>query len=325
MGDERKAGANLRDQAVEWLVALDCGTADVDAFEAWRNTNPRHASAFAQVAATWRRTAAPEIATLIDRPMPAEPQPTIEAETAEPPPARRMTRRAMAAGLATAIGIGGAGAFIAWPSRAYASTGVGERRTIPLPDGSHAMLNTDTRVSWRFGKAREFWIERGEAALLIRDGAAPFRLDSAPIGARLSGGSFNIRLDATGGRLLVLAGQAVTDGSGASRLPAGTMLTVRDGESLTSALPAETIDGVTAWQQGRIVFNGMPLDRALAEFNRYLPEKIVLKDPALAATPLGGTFRIDDPDSFLLALQAGFDIDHRAEDGHILLYSGRRS
>lgn len=322
MGDERKAGAELRDQAIEWLVALDCGTADADAFEAWRHASPRHASAFAQVAATWRRTADPQIAALIDRPIPAEPQPTVEPA---PEPAHRMTRRAVAAGLVATFGIGGVGTFLAWPSRAYASTGVGERRTIPLPDGSHAMLNTDTRVAWRFDKTREFWIEQGEAALLVRDAAAPFRLHSSPIGARLSNGSFNIRLDAAGGRLLVLAGQAVTDSSDTDRLPAGSMLTIRNGEARISTLPAATIDSVTAWQQGRIVFNGMPLDEAITEFNRYLPEKIVLQDPALATTPLGGTFRIDDPDSFLRALQAGFDIDHRAEGGHVLLYSGRRS
>jgi transmembrane sensor len=64
----------------------------------------------------------------------------------------------------------------------------------------------------------------------------------------------------------------------------------------------------------------MALERAVAEFNRYLPDKIVLQDTGLAPTRLGGEFLIDDPDSFLTALHESFAIDHRRQDGRILLF-----
>lgn len=46
----------ITEQAVGWLIRLDAGTADIEAFEAWRSADPRHASAFAQMAAIWKRT-----------------------------------------------------------------------------------------------------------------------------------------------------------------------------------------------------------------------------------------------------------------------------
>jgi transmembrane sensor len=322
MGDQGKAGADLSDRAIEWLVALDCGTADNQAFEAWRNSDPRHAAAFAQVAATWRRTADQRLSVLLDQPADASPPP--ETEPDRPVPAK-VSRRAVAGGaVAAMLGLGGIGAFLAWPRRAFASTGVGERQTVRLPDGSHAMLNTDTRVAWRFEDGRDFWIERGEAILLVREAEKPFRIYSDPIDARLSEGRFNIRFEPTSGQLLVLAGRAaaVYRGTLAETLHAGSALTVSEGTARIAEMSPDAIAAATAWQHGEIVFNGMPLDQAIAEFNRYLPYKIVLQNADLANTQLGGAFQIADPEAFLLALREGFDIYHRRRGNQILLFRG---
>lgn len=42
--------ADLTDVAADWLAALDAGSADMVAFEAWRDADIRHAIAFAEVA-----------------------------------------------------------------------------------------------------------------------------------------------------------------------------------------------------------------------------------------------------------------------------------
>ena len=318
MGDEGKAGAELREQAIDWLVALDCGTADEQAFSAWRDADPRHASAFAQVAATWRRTADPRLSVLLNQPEEASLEP-------EPVAPRMVSRRAVATGAVAVLGVSGAGAFLAWPRRAYAATAVGERRTIRLPDGSHAMLNTDTRVAWRFENGREFWIEQGEAALLVGEAEKPFRVYSDPIDARLSGGKFILRVDPSGGQLLVLAGRAAAAyrGTLAETIRAGSALTVSDGAARVTAWSPEAMAAATAWEHGKIVFNGMALDRAVAEFNRYLSDKIVLEQADLARTRLGGEFQIDNPDGFLLALREGFDIDNRRQGNQIQLFRRR--
>jgi transmembrane sensor len=318
LGDEGKAGAELREQAIDWLVALDCGTADEQAFTAWRDADPRHASVFAQVATTWRRTADPRLAVLLDR---AE----LPLPEAEPAPARMVSRRAVAAGAAAVLGMGGAGAYLAWPRRAYATTAVGERRTVQLPDGSNAMLNTDTRVAWRFDDSREFWVEQGEAALLVREAATPFRLYSDAIDARLSGGKFDLRIEADGGQLLVLAGRAAAAyrGTLAETIRAGSALAISSGAARVAAWSPDALAAATAWERGKIVFNGMALDRAVAEFNRYLAEKIVLQQADLAATRLGGEFQVDNPEGFLLALREGFAIDNRRQGNQIQLFRRR--
>lgn len=320
MGDEGKPGADLREQAIAWLVALDCGTADEHAFDIWRNGDPRHAAAFAQAAATWRRTADPRLSVLLDAPSVAEPVP-LESR----PVRGALSRRAVATGaVAALVGAGAAGAFIAWPRRAYAETAIGQRQTLPLPDGSHAMLNTDTRVAWHFGDTREFWVERGEAALLVRRAAQPFVLRGAAVEARLDGGRYGLRLTPGRVALLVVAGHAVAGRGAATRdVTPGHMLTIGDALERDTALAPDAMAAATAWENGRIVFNGMTLDRAVAEFNRYLSNPIVLRDGDLGTTQLGGEFQIDDPDAFLTALRQSFDIDHRREGDHILLFRKR--
>jgi transmembrane sensor len=326
MGDQGQAGADLSERAIEWLVALDCGTADSQAFEAWRNSDPRHAAAFVQVAATWRRTADPRVPTLLEQSSSdrSEERAALTPETgfAE---ARPVSRRAVAGGaLAAMLGIGGIASFLAWPSRAYAETALGERKTIQLPDGSHAMLNTDTRLAWRFDDSRDVWIEQGEATLLVRKAGKPFRIYSDPFDARLSDGKFNVRLNPAGGQLLVFAGQAATvySGTQARTLQAGHSLTVGSDAARFAQLTPDVLAAATAWEHGEIVFNGMTLDEAVAEFNRYLARKIVLQNATLGATRLGGAFKIAQPEAFLLALQDGFDIKHRPEGDQILLYRG---
>ncbi|WP_343615319.1 FecR domain-containing protein [Novosphingobium sp.] len=324
MRDDGKAGASLSDQATQWLVALDAGSADRDEFEAWRGADPRHAATFAQVAATWRRTADPRLPAILEQP-PEEQVSEIAGDVA-PHASASPTRRAVMGGAAGLLALAGAGAFLAAPRRASAQTAIGERRLVRLQDGSQAMLNTDTRISWRFDEGgRDLWIERGEAALLVSDASQPFRLFSDPVDARLSAGKFSLRLDAAEAQLLVLAGQAAATygGAMARTLGAGSRLTLRGGAGQIASLSPEDMVSATAWEQGDITFRGMPLAQAVAEFNRYLPVKIVLADAQLGRLQLGGTFHTASPDAFLAALQDGFGIANRREGDAIVLYRAR--
>ncbi|MDX3899697.1 MAG: DUF4880 domain-containing protein [Sphingobium sp.] len=320
MREQGKVGTSLSDQAIEWLVALDNGSADTDAFETWRNADPRHASAFAQLAATWKRTADQRLSTMLDTPA------HLDEKISTPAPRAMVSRRAVAGGVVGLLGLAGAGAFVAWPRRAYAETAVGERRILSLQDGSQAMLNTDTRVAWRFnGDGRDFWIERGEATLLVRNGRLPFRLYSDVIDGRLSAGKFSLRIDPGEARLLVLSGRAATiyRDTQTRTLDAGSLLSVSHGDVHVDQLSREALSDATAWERGKILFRGMTLDQAIAEYNRYLKVKLVVRDSALGATRLGGSFHTADPDAFLGALQDGFGIGHRQEGDTMLLFLTR--
>jgi transmembrane sensor len=59
----------------------------------------------------------------------------------------------------------------------------------------------------------------------------------------------------------------------------------------------------TVWLVGRLKFEGEPLGQVAEEFNRYSTRKLVIADPKLAAKPISGTFRADDQDAFVQALE----------------------
>jgi ferric-dicitrate binding protein FerR (iron transport regulator) len=73
-------------------------------------------------------------------------------------------------------------------------------------------------------------------------------------------------------------------------------------------LPPAILKRRTAWTDGWIWFFKEPLPEAVAEFNRYHRERLVLVDPALARLEIGGRFRSTDLDSFIASLEHAFHV-----------------
>ncbi|MET3664848.1 FecR domain-containing protein [Caulobacter sp. 1776] len=298
-----KTGDQDRDaliaQASEWLARLDAGRAAPEAFEAWRDADPRRAAAFAEVAAAWSKLDALRDAELRKRPV--------------------MTRRAwLGGGLALAAGLSAA-AYLGRDHllRARTITGVGERRTLALPDGSSVELNTDTEVLWRFDRQRRrLWLERGEVALTIaQDALRPFELFTQQGLARLASGQFNARLRPAGLDLIVLAGRAaIRTASGETQAAVEAAADARQTLAITAAgvavvaAPEAEVQAVQAWRRGEIVFEGQRLTEAVEEYNRYLTRKLVIEDPKVGALRLGGRFLTDNPETFLDALRTTFGL-----------------
>lgn len=298
-----QAGDQDRDaliaQASEWLARLDAGRADSAEFEAWREADPCRAAAFAEVAAAWSR---------------------LDALRDAPPRARpEISRRAwLGGGLALAAGLSGV-AYLGRDQllRARTVTGVGERRTMSLPDGSSVELNTDTEVLWRFGRdRRRLWLRRGEIALTIaHDALRPFELFTPSGLANLAPGQFNARLRSTGVDLIVLAGRAaIHTAAGETQAAVINATDPRQALAITAAgvavapAPEDAVQNVQAWRRGEIVFEGQRLSEAVEEYNRYLVRKLVIEDPKVGAMRLGGRFMTGNPESFLDALRTTFGL-----------------
>lgn len=295
------------EDAALWLAKFELGTADDAAFEEWRSAHVANEIAFA------RAVAALEAAT-----------PDVAAEVSAPGVGRRgLLRAAGGAALALTIGVGGfTGRAYAWST---ATSRVGERRLVELPDGSGAKLNTDSKLSWRFGpSSRSLWIERGEVALDLRPGAASI-LHGRGEKVALSAGRFNARMRGETLDLLVLRGQAMSRPSGMSVgiapviARAGEGLLVPLGAPVLRAATADQLAASLAWQRGEILFEHETLGSAVEEYNRYLARKIIIVDRDLANIPVGGRFTSDDPASFLRALQVGLGIRVSASDTSFLL------
>jgi transmembrane sensor len=311
-----QTGGALIEAATEWLIALDAGRADRAAFEAWRAADPRNASAFAQVASTWERTA--ELRTSPDR------SGTIAVESngvrEDLRSRRNLLKSALAAGAVLAAGT--SAMLMMRDPRAEVQTAVGERRSIRLPDGSSIELNTDSHLSWRFDDTRSVWLERGEAALVVAARQlAPFVLHTLAAEAHLTAGRYALRIADAGFKLIALSGGGRIAQPGRRGIRIHAMQVVADaaGELTTAAVSPAEIDAASAWRRGEIVFNGMPLKQAVAEFNRYLDRKLIIADPAIGDIRLGGRFFVDDPTNFLRALRRGFDVQASDAPSGILL------
>lgn len=313
-----KTGDQDRDaliaQASQWLARLDAGRTTEQELDAWRDADPRRAAAFAEVASAWSRLDA------------------LRSDEARPAPG--INRRAWLTGGGAALAASlAAGAYLGRDVllRDRVTTGIGERRTLALPDGSSVELNTDTEVFWRFDRQRRrLWLARGEAALTIaRDTLRPFELVTAQGLARLAAGQFNARLRPAGLDLVVLAGRAVIETASATAEAgvagpddARRVLEVSDSKIAVVDAPEDQVQNAQAWRRGEIVFEGQALSVAVEEYNRYLTRKLVIEDARAANLRLGGRFLTGDPDSFLQALRTTFGL-RIVEDGpsRILLKS----
>ncbi|WP_380786219.1 FecR family protein [Sphingomonas sp. R86521] len=303
---ERTQTPSLTEQAATWLVALDGGKADLPAFEAWRDRDPRNAATFAQVAAVWTN--------LSDARSLASTDPIAPSQ-----PAARLSRRHLlqAASVMGMVGVGLTGTRL-W-ARSSATTAVGERRTILLREGTRLDLNTDTAVEWTDGAdGARVWLNRGEIALDIARGDGA--LTTASVQAGLTPGRYNARVQGPTSTVLVLAG--ALSAPNATHVEAGQQLTAGVGKATITADVGDTArDRAAGWRRGEIVLSGQPLDAVLADYNRYLTRKLAIGDPSLRAIRIGGRFTSNDPDDFLAALHASFGITVRRQGSLTVLYS----
>lgn len=315
MGQEKHSQRRrIEAEAADWLARLETGRADLGAFEQWRSANPAHAAAFAQLDAAWSRL--DRVRAL--RPAgPPDPDLLASRDAGFLQSRRGLLRAAMFGGAVVLAG----GAALLLNGRAYAETGIGERRAVRLPDGSLLDLNTDSRASWRFDdQRRQVWLERGEAAFEIAPDAEarPFLLAAAGQTAPLDPGVYNARLRGRAAEIVALRQSAETDGS--SILLEGHELVISAESQDVRMLSPGAAEAVGAWRRGEIVFNGDTLREAVAEYNRYLTQPISIGDEGIANLRVGGRFTTRDPAEFLQAAEAAFAVEARRQpDGAIVL------
>ncbi|MEE4454030.1 FecR family protein [Novosphingobium resinovorum] len=313
--DTLAPAADLTEIAAGWLAALDAGTADRDAFEAWRGADVRHAIAFAEVAQTWQDLNEARLMPCGSGTVAPPPAfPPIEARKAD---RRRVLRAAAALGT---VAVAGGGFAIRAAARNKADTTIGQRRTVSDNPAFAVDLNTDSSIYWKDGTPLRLWLERGEIA--IRLGAAHRLSLMTPGGTfHLIPGIYNARLRGASCELAVLQGQG-TLGDGGRIFAPGEVALATAGQASLRPRDAD-LSRVTAWQRDTLVLNGESLDYALAEMNRYVERKIVIGDPALSRLRIGGTFSTTDAREFLDALRTSFGVKAMSgADGNIVLTHG---
>jgi transmembrane sensor len=272
-------------KALEWFVRMrdDKVTClDRQAFEAWLAADEAHAAAWARAEALWNRfdIAQPEFNRL-----------------------RRnqafFSRRNFLFGSAAAA----CGLYAIERPDLFAeyATGIGERKTFTLPDGSTVELGSYSALSTKFtGTRRRVELYRGQGFFEVAaDSARPFAVHAASGVTQALGTKFDVKY--VDGLVTVAVIEHAVNVSAAGfpgmRVQEGWQVSYRrDGIGKPSHAD---FDAVGAWRRNRIVFQNAPLRLVLAELERYRRGRIVLTSSSIGDIPVTAIFDTRQADGAL--------------------------
>jgi transmembrane sensor len=328
-------------EACSWFI--ECNQGELDAagrgrFNEWLRCSREHVGAYLEIAAVWEESARLKGA------QPSDPVALVTEALAETnvvpfggrefssgsePHAPRGAGGgrvpwllfAVAASALLAVGIG----FL--KQRNAYITEIGELRSIVLDDGSTVELDARSRVRVRFSQAeRTVDLIDGQALFRVKKaGSRPFIVLSSGTRVLAVGTQFDVYRKATGTTVTVLEGRVAVTGASAptEAREAEAPIFLSPGEQLTVSPRAAPhavradIAAVTAWTQGKLVFDETPLLEAVAEFNRYNSRQMIIEDASLAAYHVRGQFDAHDPNPLIQFLRARFDAEVREHGNEI--------
>ncbi|MEP9403701.1 FecR family protein [Sphingomonas silueang] len=286
----------VEEAALRWALRHPLDRAGQIALDGWLAEDPRRHGALLRAMAAL---------SVVER--------AVEPDGYETP--ARIPRRRFLAGSAGAMAAGIAG-MVGWHATTgeTVTTARGEVRRLPLADGSIAAIDTDSALRVDFGETRLVSLDRGQAWFKVaKDARRPFVVDAGIAQARAIGTAFSVDRGGDGVRIAVTEGTvAVWPQSGGGTLtllnagdyayfPRGAMV------PQTGTAPAR-IERTLAWRNGEIALENDTLAFAVAQFNRYNRQQLVIVDRELDRERLIGLFQIDRPGDFAATLAASFNV-----------------
>ena len=201
------------------------------------------------------------------------------------------------------------------PAEQFATT-IGERKMLTLSDGSEILLDAASRIAVDYSSdMRVIRLSGGQALFdVAHDPARPFHVEAAGNDVRALGTRFNVSINRAQPSVSLLRGSVLVSRMEAhsgffglrrqvSRKPIATLKPGqqlaydRDGHPRLSRFDPAVVN---AWQNGRIVFEALPLSDAIAIVNRYSHRPVTL-DPALPSRKMTGVFNAGDGLAFAQA------------------------
>lgn len=309
----------VRHTAAAWFARLradDVSERERREFQLWLDEEPRHRTVYEHLEMLWSDLGAHAGTQGIAARLHAISARRFAAARRRSP-RRPIAAWSVAALLLIAVLVTG-GVF--WSTKQTASqlytTGIGERRTLLLQDGSHVTLDTDTRLSVALSpRTRQLTLVHGRAFFQVaKDPDRPFLVTTPDSTVRATGTQFSVYEHSDAVEVTLVEGHViVTPVSSASRR--GTAIAMRAGQRLlmgkgypTPLLESARVNTDTAWLSGKLVFDDAPLPSAIAEFNRYTTDKIVIGDNSLRSVRITGVFRTDDNRGFIDALKISYGL-----------------
>nr|WP_315402021.1 FecR domain-containing protein [uncultured Duganella sp.] len=330
--------------AAQWQVRRQDGltAAEEARFQAWLAAHAGHRAAYARFDRVWAglgELPPGAVGRLKAPPRPGRPAAASAAAAAAATAASGargrpsrwfgLMRPLATAALAVTVAAGGALGWRHWQARPLYSesfaTARGQQLNVALPDGSTLGLDTATRVEVTlYRDRREVRLPEGQALFTVKaDAGRPFQVRADRVLVTVVGTRFSVRNTRTGlgpdgvgvrveeGRVRVAtAGQA----GAAALLTAGQTIESDAAGRLAPVRPAPP-GGAMPWREGRVDFDGTPLDQAVAEFERYGATGLAIRDPAVAALRVSGSFDLRQAGAFSATLPLVLPVQLRSRGG----------
>jgi len=330
----------IEEKAAEWFGRFEVGLTprEEQEFVRWLESDPRHGEAMRDMDETWEcLDGLKEIPRLRAR----QPE-RLHRE-------RPFWLSPSVFGAAAALALISFSPWPFWrddPGRQYAVADAGGMKKVELPDGSVVHLNASSSVNVRFSdSSRRVELQRGEAHFAVtKDARRPFVVVAGDVAVKAIGTAFNVRRESQGVEVFVTEGKVRLDdvGKGASLLPraAPSLATLAPAGSagetellvagqravvpfsalrspISEVPPLVVVAPIAlaemrealAWQALQLEFDQMPLEKVVADFNRYNSHQIVIVDPVLAQQTFGGSFRADNVQGLVQLLEERFGVE----------------
>ncbi|MEQ8934349.1 MAG: FecR domain-containing protein [Amphiplicatus sp.] len=201
-------------------------------------------------------------------------------------------------------------------------TAIGESAEIALADGSMVELNTATTLNVAFSDGRRsVRLEGGEAVFNVaRDQTRPFVIETPQAQITVTGTLFDVEALRNRSAVYVLSGAVEVAPRAGERvtLLAGDSVVI-DVDGVAGHVAAFDPNYMLAWRTGKVRFREEPLERVVAELNRYFKTSIAIVDPSLNNLPVTGDFDIQDQATVVEALARAFALNVRQEPDRIAL------
>ncbi|WP_454884349.1 FecR family protein [Sphingomonas oryzagri] len=173
------------------------------------------------------------------------------------------------------------------------ATKVGEVRTVTLPDGSRALLDTQTAIRVSFtGSERRIEMLRGRARFaVVHNPARPFIVTAQGVSVTAKGTVFDVDMN-HGVEVHLIKGSVDVDQQNRRsttkpiHLATGEHVVIDPASSRPPAPPAQARPSDAQWVTGFVPFDDVPADVVIDQANRYSNTKIELANPADGVRPV---------------------------------------
>lgn len=191
-------------------------------------------------------------------------------------------------------------------ARTY-TTGVGQRDSVRLADGTRVVLGPDTRltVPADYGTNSRSVELRGDGYFdVVHDAAKPFAVRVGRAVVEDIGTTFSVESDDADATSVSVVAGSVRLRQAASEPTSGVILAAGDRGSIDEAGRATAQQHVVrdediAWTRGQLVFRDAPLSRVANELRRWYGVTLRVNDSALLSTPVSTSFAGEPADRVL--------------------------